>query len=132
MFWKEKAGVLFMVQALCGHPISSIDRYFLHDDEVTLHDGHWVTGLADGRYGGDGEGNTVEIYTRLGAVPETAYARAVDVFGADDIYTNDHRGDGQASLLLVARSVNAKILQTIYPNGAPSLDGRPRQGEARL
>lgn len=51
MLWEAKGKRLFAVQALVGHRIKAINRYFLHHDEATIGSGNIVKGLADGRYG---------------------------------------------------------------------------------
>lgn len=95
MLWEAKGKRLFAVQGLVGHRIKAINRYFLHDDEVTIGSGNIVNGLADGRYGN----GTVKLYSRLGANPETAYADVVA--GIPESWTNAHRGDGQASVAMI-------------------------------
>lgn len=51
LLWEAKGKRLFAVQALVGHRIKAINRYFLHHDEATIGSGNIVKGLADGRYG---------------------------------------------------------------------------------
>jgi len=115
MLWEAKNNYLYMVNALCAHRIAEIKRYWLNDDIVTLS-GTKVQVGADRRY----NGNTIDIQTRLGVVPETPYANVVAALSSDDIWTNDHRGDGQASLAMECRSVKQKEFSTIYPFGPPS------------
>jgi len=117
MLWDSKGKYLYAVQAIAGHKISSINRYWLHDDEVTLDVDSNVEALADGRY----KSNMVQVYSRLGLATETAYAPLVDALSADDVWTENHRGDGQASIALVAKTPVAKYYTERFPYGAPRL-----------
>jgi hypothetical protein len=102
------------VQAIAGHRIKSVNRFWLHDDEVTLDpDGVIVTNT--------NYGNQVQIYHRLGLVPETAYAPIVAKLGAEGVWTNNHRGDGQASVAMVCQNVNAEKQSKTFPYGPPQL-----------
>ena len=120
MLWEEKGGRMMGVQALCGHKISGISRYYFHDDIVTtggtagsgmssVHEG------ADGRYG---NGFSV-IGTRFGNTPEEPYTNLVNFLGAEGVWTNNHRGDGQASLAFYHGAPSAKDFPKRFPNGAP-------------
>lgn len=117
MLWDSKGKYLYAVQAIAGHKISSINRYWLHDDEVTLDVDSNVEALADGRY----KSNMVQVYSRLGLAAETAYAPLVEALAADDVWTENHRGDGQASVALVAKTPVAKYYTERFPYGAPRL-----------
>ncbi|MGQ3293223.1 MAG: hypothetical protein ACT6U0_13550, partial [Shinella sp.] len=50
MLWEAKGAKLYAVQAIAGHKISAINKYWLHDDEVTLGVDGTVNALADSRY----------------------------------------------------------------------------------
>nr|WP_314094235.1 hypothetical protein [uncultured Shinella sp.] len=117
MLWEAKGSKLYAVQAIAGHKISAVNRYWLHDDEVTLDGSNNVQPLADGRY----KSNFVQVYKRLGLITETPYAPLVDALSADDVWTSNHRGDGQASLAMVAKSPMAKYFTERFPYGAPRL-----------
>lgn len=117
MLWEASGNKLYAVQALAGHRIKSVNRYWLHDDEVQIDGGTGQTTNDDsGRYG-----NNVSIFSRLGAATETAYSQIVSDLGSSGIWTNNHRGDGQASIAMIAKSVAQKNQQTRFPYGAPSL-----------
>ncbi|MDX0318908.1 hypothetical protein GOC38_14800 [Sinorhizobium meliloti] len=118
MMWEAVGSNLYSVQAIAGHRIKSFNRFYLNDDEVTVVD-NVVTPLTTGGRYGAGSAN-VRIYTRLGATPETPYAEIVSALGADGIWTNAHRGDGQASLAMRAHNADAQDQQTAFPYGAPS------------
>lgn len=76
-----------------------------------------VIGFADTRYGG----NLVQIYSRLGLDTETAYAPLVTDLSGDSVWTSSHRGDGQASVAMVANTPEAKDFTWRFPYGAPRL-----------
>jgi hypothetical protein len=116
MLWEARGKYLYSVQALAGHRVSSINRYWLHDDEVELDVDGYTTNDNNGRYG-----NNIRILHRVGNNPETAYAPLVSALSADGIWTNNHRGDGQASVAMIAESTEAKNQQKRFPYGAPSL-----------
>ncbi|RWX28965.1 hypothetical protein EHH54_31825, partial [Rhizobium leguminosarum] len=114
MLWEAVGSDLFSVQALTGHRIKSINRYFLHDDEVTLT-GDRVNTATNGRYG-KGAAH-VDIYTRLGLSTETAYAALVAKLSASDIWTSQHRGDGQSSIAMIAHNASQKDQGRAFPYG---------------
>jgi hypothetical protein len=122
MLWEAKLPWLCSVQAVCGHPIESFETFYLHDDQVTLTGdpadpaGATVDVQPKGRYGG----NRIRMFTRLGAVPETAFEEIVDLLEADDVWTEDHRLDGQASIGIIARRAKTPENQRkTYPYGPP-------------
>lgn len=114
MLWEAKGKRLFSVQALCGHRSKSTNRFWLHDDEVEL--GPDGTILPGTNYD-----NEVQIWTRLGLVPETPYSGIVDFLGAEGAWTNNHRGDGQTSIAMICTSVKQDKQQKRFPYGAPQL-----------
>ncbi|MDW9540274.1 hypothetical protein GOB07_30250 [Sinorhizobium meliloti] len=118
MMWEAVGSNLYSVQAIAGHRIKSFNRFYLNDDEVTVVD-NVVTPLTTGGRYGAGSAN-VRLYTRLGDNPETPYSELVSALGADGIWTNAHRGDGQASLAMRAHNADAQDQQTAFPYGAPS------------
>ncbi|APG91161.1 hypothetical protein [Sinorhizobium americanum] len=117
MLWEAKGGGLFSVQAIAGHKIKAINRYYLHDDEVTVGAGNYVNGLPGGRYGDQ----KVQVFHRLGLSPETAYSEIVTYLGSEGIWTNNHRGDGQASLAMIARTPSQKDFNKRFPYNAPRM-----------
>ncbi len=114
MFWESSGPNLHAIQAIAGHRIKSFNRFWLHDDEVTVSGG--IAYSPTGRYGGN-----VGIETRLGLSTETAYASAVAAFSASGLWTVDHRGDGQASAHLWASATRQKDQQKLFPYGVPQL-----------
>lgn len=117
MFWEAKGSKLASVQAMCGHRIHQYRRFWLHDDVITQNVDSTVEALSDGRYG-DGR---ISIWSRLGAAAETAYDGIVDIFSSQGLWTNNHRGDGQASLGMVCRNPKQKEFSKRFPYGAPKL-----------
>nr|WP_051696796.1 hypothetical protein [Rhizobium rhizogenes] len=116
MLWEAKGSKLYAVQAIAGHRIKSVNRFWLHDDEVFL-DGDGVTTNDDnGRYG-----NNVKILYRLGAASETAFPHITADLSAGGVWTTAHRGDGQASLGMTAGGAAAKDQASRFPYGVPSL-----------
>lgn len=115
MLWEAKGAKLYAVQAIAGHEINAITKRWLHDDVVTVDGSGNVQALADGRYAA----NCIQLDHRLGLPTETAYAPIVADLAADDVWTDNHRGDGQASLSLVAKTPIAKDFTKRFPYGAP-------------
>ncbi|MEX2739908.1 hypothetical protein AB3480_00415 [Rhizobium mongolense] len=116
MLWEAKGNRLFAVQALAGHRIKSVNRYFLHDDEVTISgELGYVNGLADGRYGDE----KVRLFHRVGNNPQTAYPPIVA--GIPESWTENHRGDGQASVAMIATSPKQVDFSKRFPYNAPSV-----------
>ncbi|MDX0251142.1 hypothetical protein GOC31_20815 [Sinorhizobium meliloti] len=111
---EEKGGTAYHLLIAAGHRIHGFVKHFLHDEEVTLDAEGGV--LTPGHFNTDGQ-NFVHIKTRLGLKAETAYANLVTAFPG--IFTNDHRGDGLASVLVSCESVNADDYLGVYPNQMP-------------
>ncbi|HEY0120540.1 MAG TPA: hypothetical protein VGC14_02065 [Rhizobium sp.] len=116
MMWEASGDYLYAVQALAAHKVKSINRYWLHDDEVFLDANGYTTNDDNGRYG-----NNVRLLTRVGEATETAYAPLVDKLASSGVWTNNHRGDGQASVAMIAESTAAKNQQKRFPYGAPQV-----------
>lgn len=112
MCYEERGGASYDVLAFHDGRIDGFERYFLHDDEVTVASGV-VQATTEGAYGG----GAVRLRTTLGLPRETAFAETVA--GIGDIWTANHRGDGVASLELVCRGVGQGDFSRIYPNGLP-------------
>lgn len=111
---EEKGGTAYHLLIAAGHRIQGYVKHFLHDEEVTLDADGGV--LTPGHFNTDGH-NFVHIKTRLGLKAETAYANLVTAFPG--IFTNDHRGDGLATVLVSCETVNADDYLGVYPNQMP-------------
>lgn len=107
---------VLMVQALRGHRIKSVNRYWLQDDQVTVGSSGYVNALGS-RYAS----NSVKIDHRLGLPVETAYEEAVSIFSSVGLWTNAHRGDGQASLYIRASATKNEKQMKRFPYGIPML-----------
>lgn len=117
MLWESNgSSELHAVQALRGHRIKSVNRFWLHDDEVTVPPGGGTASSGSDRYD-----NNVLIRYRLGLPTETAYAEAVTAFSGIGLWTNAHRGDGQASVYMKANATKAKNQNKYFPYGIPML-----------
>ncbi|KQV33151.1 MULTISPECIES: hypothetical protein [unclassified Rhizobium] len=119
MLWESKGKRLFSVQALAGHKISAVRGFWLHDDRVELEDID-----ADGRTLFDDDdryGDNISIWWRYGQPTETAYPGITDYLSAEGIWTSNHRGDGQASVGMVCRSIDPEHQSERFPYGPPSI-----------
>jgi hypothetical protein len=108
------AATIAAVQAMAAHRVKSFNRFWLHDDEVTLKASGFVNGVGS-RYKDD----KVLIQTRLGLPTETAYQPMIDVFPSQ--WSANHRGDGQASLMMQAYAEKAAKQNKYFPYGIPQV-----------
>ncbi|MEN0115445.1 MAG: hypothetical protein AAGD15_01875 [Agrobacterium cavarae] len=116
MLWESNGPNLYAVQAIAGHRIKSVNRYWLHDDEVFVPTGGGTAASPSDRYR-----DNVGIFYRLGLPVETPYSFIADVFSSSGLWTMDHRGDGQASLAMYASAVRQKDQMKVFPYGVPQL-----------
>ncbi|MBO9589524.1 hypothetical protein [Devosia sp.] len=121
VFLEETGGVAYHVTVLAAHHIQGFVVHFLHDESVGLGVGGYVTSPAH-------FDSQVAIGTRVGDDDSSAYDSIVAAFPG--IWTDDHRGDGLATVAMIVRSVAAEDLQSVYPNGMPVhtaiIDGNDR------
>lgn len=110
---EEKAGTVYHGIVWAGHRIEGFVQHYMHDAAVTLDVDGWVQTLADGSFAGE----AVNVQTRLGLDAETAWAEAVAAFPA--IWTDDHRGDGLAQILMSVVTMNDEQFSRVYPQGMP-------------
>ncbi len=110
VFLEEKGGTAHHITVWAAHHIKGFVEHWLHDEKVTLNGTGNVTG--PGHFN-----QRVRILTRLGLNAETAYSQVVSAFPA--IWTNQHRGDGLASVYMAVQSVKAESLQKTFPNHMP-------------
>ncbi|MER8941366.1 hypothetical protein NKH82_17925 [Mesorhizobium sp. M0915] len=117
MLWEVSGDKMFSVQAFVGHRINAYIDYYLNDDKVTVDtNGDVLCPEHNNRYK-----SRTFIYTRLGLVPETAYAELVTELGDNGVWTPNHRGDGQASAAMICDAPPVEDLQKVFPNGKPAL-----------
>lgn len=111
-FLEEEEGNAHHITVWAGHRIKGFNQHYLHDDAVTLDTDGWVQAVGD-KY----RSNTIKLETRAGLSASTAYASIVSKFPS--LWTNSHRGDGLASVMMWARTVDADDYTGVYPNGMP-------------
>lgn len=130
VFLEEKGGVAHHVIVHAAHHIKGYALHYLHDEIVEFDEMGDVT--APSHFV-----SFVNIETRLGADAEVAYGDLIADF--PDIWTEDHRGDGLASVKMSVRSAPAEDIQIAFPFGMPQhsviIDGHdklidPRTGAA--
>lgn len=112
VFLEEAGGTAYHLMVWACHRINGFTQHYLHDKKVTL-DG---SGVMTPPFYFRGTSN-VRIETRLGLNASTAYSTAVGAFST--IWSNNHRGDGLASVLMRCRTVSQKNFMTVYPNQMP-------------
>ncbi|SHE68379.1 hypothetical protein SAMN02745157_0705 [Kaistia soli DSM 19436] len=128
---EEAGGFAYHIIVHAGHRVEAYVEHWLHDDLVT-HDGAGIVTDPAHYY------PYVGINDQLGYDVSTAYSQVVAAF--PDIWTDDHRGDGLASIVMTCGSPSSEDLQTVYPNNMPVhtavIDGAliydPRDGVTRF
>ncbi|MGZ2455453.1 hypothetical protein [Rhizobium anhuiense] len=113
VFLEEAGGTARHVIVSAGHRIHRFVRHYLHDEEITISGG---VVIAPAHFHDDGN-NYVSIETRTGLPAETAYPSLVSAFPT--IWSNDHRGDGLASVMLACATADSKDFLKVYPNQMP-------------
>lgn len=116
MLWESVDDMMYSVQAIVGHRINAYVDYYFNDDKIILT-GNNVSTADEKRYGT----TRCQLYPRIGLTPETAIAEIVAALGAEGIWTENHRGDGQASVGMVCKSPQAEDFQSLFPYGKPAL-----------
>jgi hypothetical protein len=114
MHWEASGATLGAVIAIHDGRLDSISAIYLNDDLVTLSGFGWVQEGADGRYG---TGDLVQIKTRLGIPTETHYSEMTSKFSAT--WPTTCRGDGVASLMMLATHRSRESFPKHFPNGEP-------------
>ena len=109
-FLEERGGIAYHITVWAAHHIKGFVGHYLHDELAALDNDGIVVGPQ--HFGG-----FVSINTRLGDAASTAYSEVVAAF--PEIWTNDHRGDGLATVRLLVQSVAAENLQKTFPSGMP-------------
>lgn len=113
-FLEEKSGIAYHIVVQASHEIHGYIQHYLHDEKVTINP---TTNFVNAptHFGT----NYVMIKERLGLDAETAYSEIVTAFPT--VWTNDHRGDGLASVMFSARTPSQKGFMKVYPNSMPEL-----------
>jgi hypothetical protein len=107
--------------------INAIDRIYLGDKQVTLNGGGFVLPQADGEFG---DGDTIQVGTRLGLPTETAFSEVISRLAG--IWTANHRGDGVVTGCMISKPVKAKNYNEVYPTGGPDANAMSLVVEAQL
>lgn len=110
-FLEEKGGTAYHITVWAAHSIKGFVQHYLHDEAVTLSGGNVVSPSHFN--------SKVNIQTRLGTAASTAYAHIVSAFAS--IWTNNHRGDGLATVAMAVQSVAAEDIQKTFPSSMPQL-----------
>lgn len=116
VFLGEKNGSAYHCIVWAGHRIEGFVQHWLHDEAVTLGGGGGA-GVTDPAHFEHAGTSFVQILERNGAAASTAYSPLVTNFPAN--WTDDHRGDGLASVLMIARAVSQETFSDIFTNGSP-------------
>lgn len=114
LFVTSKNGAAVDVWAFHDGRIDGIERYYLADKQVTLNAGGYIIKDSDGAYG---DGNVIQIGTRLGLATETAFAEVLAV--VPELWSTQHRGDGVVTACMISKPVKAKSFNEVYPQGGP-------------
>lgn len=109
LFLDSTEGTAFHLQALHHGPIDAVEQHWLGDEAVTLDGSKHVSDPA--HYQGK-----VLLDSWLGETPGTAEAALVANFPS--LWTEDHRNDGIAKLLLICEGAAPEDFRDVYPNGA--------------
>lgn len=112
VFLEETNGIAYHIIVWCGRRIQGFVRHYGHDKALNL-DGSGNVTNAYVRSGNP----YVNILSRVGLDAETAYADVVAAFPA--AWTNNHRGDGLASVRMRAKTPEDKYYLRIFPNQMP-------------
>ncbi|QFI65799.1 hypothetical protein [Sinorhizobium alkalisoli] len=110
VFLEEKSGTAYHILVWCGRRINNFTQHYLHDEKVTVNGSGVVTSPSH-------FGSNVTILSRRGLNAETAYAPVVSAFPT--IWSNNHRGDGLASVMMSCRTVSQNDYLDVYPSQMP-------------
>lgn len=114
MHRETNGSTLGVVLACHDGRLHEITSTWLNDDLVTLDGSGWVQEGPDGRYG---SGDLVQIKTRLGESTETHYSEMTAKFSAT--WPTTSRGDGIASLMMLATHRSKESFPKHFPNNEP-------------
>lgn len=122
---EEDQGIAYHITVVAAHSIRRFVRHRLHDEDAEFNNQGEITSPEHFIYRDIGR---VNLLTRLGNDSETAFQEVVDIF--PDIWTQDHRGDGLASVLMRVESVPAQEFRNVFPQQMPQqkhvIDGNDR------
>lgn len=108
-------GLALNVFAMHDGLIAGWVTIYLNDQTVTVGGDTYVETGPDLRYGKFGD--LVRIETRLGEPTETNYSALTAI--ASGVWPSNARGDGVASLMMIAKGKEKENFPRDYPNGLP-------------
>lgn len=125
--WRAKGNEFFVVKMINEGRVDGYNGFWLHDDKVTINSGGEITAVTkggasvgDNRYRDDStQPSRVILKTRLGLPTETAYSDLVSALPSE--WTNNHKGNGIASVYMRVFAPGAKWFRQAFPNGLPEL-----------
>ncbi len=112
VFLEESGGRAYHIIVWCGRRIGGFVQHYGHDNPLTING----VGQVTSHYTRNGV-FYVGIESRTGLDAETAYSDVVSAFYP--AWTNDHRGDGLASVRMWAITPKDKYYMEIFPNQMP-------------
>lgn len=115
MLWEAEEEFAYNVVASHDGLINGWTTFYLNDKPVVIVGGFVQPG-ADDRYG---DGTLVRIDSRDGLPTETRYSQ----IASTSLWPTNARGDGIASLMMIARAGKAEYFLSDYPNGLPIPSG---------
>ena len=117
-FLEERNGQALHGIMVASHRIQGYVQHYLHDEAITVSGGSSGSVTAPAHFlDSDAGFPYIAMDSRLGLPLETAYSGLVSDFG--DIWTEDHRGDGLATVLLNFGSAPAEKYSDVYPQQSP-------------
>ena len=119
LFDTDGDGFAVDVWAFHDGQVDGIVAEYLGDKKVTLNGGGYVLPQGDGEFG---DGDTIQIGTRLGLPTETAFSEVIARMPG--IWTADHRGDGVVTGFMISKPVKSKNYNEVYPTGGPDANAR--------
>lgn len=112
VFLEETGGVAYHIIVWSGRRIHGFVQHYGHDNPLTI-DG---AGNVTSHYTKSGE-IFVGITSRVGLDAESAYPDVVSKFAP--AWTSNHRGDGLASIRMLAKTPQDKYYLEVFPNQMP-------------
>lgn len=109
-FLEETEGIAYHIIVQAAHHVRAFVHFYLHDEEVDVNSNGYVTSP-------EHFGDRVSLYTRRGEAASDAYPNVISAF--PEIWTEDHRGDGLATICMEVRSAPPEDLQSTFPSGMP-------------
>lgn len=114
VFLEERNGRAHHIIVTAGHRINRYAEHYLHDEFVVLDSAGIV--LSPAHFFDSGR-DYVGIQTRTGIPGQSAYGDVVATF--PDIWTNNHRGEGLAHVLMYCNTAPSEDYLKVYPNQMP-------------